>query len=60
MNDIYRCEFCNEPMTVEDYYYCDICPECLDDPNRSESYEQISMAIVQRQYDQHGGCQHAT
>ena len=46
MSNIYRCEFCNEPMTVQDYYYCDICPECRDDPNRSESYEQISMAIV--------------
>ena len=60
MNDIYKCEFCNEPMTEDEYYFCDICPECRDDPNRSESYEQISMAIVQRQYDQHGSCQHAT
>jgi uncharacterized CHY-type Zn-finger protein len=39
MNDIYRCEFCNEPMTEDEYYFCDICPECRDDPNRSESYE---------------------
>ena len=39
MNDIYKCAFCKEPMTVQDYYYCDICPECLDDPNRAESYE---------------------
>ena len=43
---IYKCEFCNEPMTEDEYYFCDICPECRDDPNRSESYEQISMAIV--------------
>jgi hypothetical protein len=26
-------------MTEEEYYFCDICPECRDDPNRSESYE---------------------
>ena len=39
MNDIYRCAFCKEAMAEDEYYFCDICPECRDDPNRSESYE---------------------
>lgn len=30
MNSIYRCEMCGGPITAQDYYYCDICPECLD------------------------------
>ena len=34
-----RDEFTAEPMTEDEYYFCDICPECRDDPNRSESYE---------------------
>ena len=39
MNDIYKCAFCKEAMAEDEYYFCDICPECRDDPNRSESYE---------------------
>ena len=34
-----RCQMCDGPITVEEYYYCDICPKCFDN-------EQISMAIV--------------
>ena len=36
---IYKCAFCKEAMAEDEYYFCDICPECRDDPNRSESYE---------------------
>jgi len=25
-----RCQMCDGPITVEEYYYCDICPKCLD------------------------------
>ena len=25
-----RCQMCDGPITVEEYYYCDICPNCLD------------------------------
>jgi len=25
-----QCEMCSAIMTVCDYNYCDICPECLD------------------------------
>jgi Zn finger protein HypA/HybF involved in hydrogenase expression len=39
MNDIYKCAFCKEAMTEDEHSFCDICPECRDDPNRSESYE---------------------
>ena len=27
---IYQCQMCNGPITAEEYYYCDICPKCLD------------------------------
>jgi len=26
-----NCEFCNKLMKKEDYEFCDICPECLDE-----------------------------
>lgn len=26
-----NCEFCNKPMKKEDYEFCDICPDCLDE-----------------------------
>jgi uncharacterized CHY-type Zn-finger protein len=26
-----HCEFCKEDMSIEDYDFCDICPECLED-----------------------------
>ena len=40
-NTIYKCEFCGLPMTEDEYWKvgCYICPECINDPNRSESYE---------------------
>ena len=28
-----NCEFCNKPMNAEDYEFCDICPDCLDENN---------------------------
>lgn len=28
-----NCELCNKPMTIEDYEFCDICPDCLDENN---------------------------
>ena len=41
MNSIYKCEFCKEPMTEDEYWKAGgyICPACINDPNRSESYE---------------------
>jgi len=39
MSNIYECEFCKKPITEEDYFFSDICSECLNDPNRSDSYE---------------------
>ena len=30
MSSIYQCQMCDGPITVEEYYYCDICPKCLD------------------------------
>ena len=29
-SSIYQCQMCNGPITAEEYYYCDICPNCLD------------------------------
>ena len=26
-----QCEFCKEDVSIEDYDFCDICPECLED-----------------------------
>ena len=26
-----NCEICNNLMTLEDYEYCDICGDCLDE-----------------------------
>jgi hypothetical protein len=26
-----KCEFCNKDMCIQDYDFCDICPECLED-----------------------------
>ena len=26
-----QCEFCEEDMSIDDYYFCDICPDCLDE-----------------------------
>ena len=28
-----NCEFCGQAMTEEDYNYCDICPDCLEESN---------------------------
>jgi len=26
-----KCEFCGEEMAEEEYYFCDICPDCRDE-----------------------------
>jgi len=28
-----NCEFCGQAMEEDDYNYCDICPDCLEDAN---------------------------
>lgn len=28
---VMNCEMCNALMTIEEYEYCDICAECLDE-----------------------------
>lgn len=25
-----KCEICEKEMSIKDYNYCDICPDCLD------------------------------
>ena len=30
MNE-YKCEFCHKDMTEEEYNFCDICPDCIDE-----------------------------
>ena len=32
----YRCEMCNGHITKEDYYFCDICPDCLEGEEETE------------------------
>jgi len=27
----YKCEICGNDITKEDYEFCDICPDCLDE-----------------------------
>jgi rRNA maturation endonuclease Nob1 len=31
MNEKYNCEFCEKQMTEEDYSFCDICGDCLEE-----------------------------
>jgi len=26
-----RCEICDQEMESEEYYFCDICPDCRDE-----------------------------
>jgi hypothetical protein len=26
-----QCEFCEKNMEIEDYDFCDICPDCLEE-----------------------------
>ena len=28
-----KCEMCNKSMTIEDYNWSDICPDCLEECN---------------------------
>lgn len=28
-----NCEFCGQAMKEDDYNYCDICPDCLEESN---------------------------
>ena len=28
-----NCEFCGKEMKAEDYDFCDICPDCLEESN---------------------------
>ncbi len=28
-----KCEFCGDVMEAQDYDFCDICPDCLEDSN---------------------------
>ena len=28
-----NCEFCGQAMEAQDYDFCDICPDCLEESN---------------------------
>tara|TARA_Y100000385_G_scaffold160074_1_gene166195 strand:- start:7469 stop:7627 length:159 start_codon:yes stop_codon:yes gene_type:complete len=39
--NIYKCEMCKGGMTSEEYFFCDICPDCLDDTEHEETNESV-------------------
>ena len=32
----FRCEFCEKPMTDQDYHFCDICDDCREENDEWE------------------------
>ena len=32
----FRCEFCEKPMTAQDYNFCDICDDCREENDEWE------------------------